>query len=245
MLTKLSKVFFSPQVTTRIRFFLDECLPPVLRDQRWFYVPILKIWHGKRDLDFKQHVLLMTNEQFQDCYEKLLPRRRSSDMTPRTTEFVLTHLVGERILEVGCGDAEVSLACAKQGYEVLATDIAPGNFKDVFQNRESEFSGTIDYDVADVEKLPFPDNSFDVTLCLHTLEHVRDLYAAIHEIKRVTRQRVIAIMPRQRYYRYTCDYHLHFFWNPEQLMLAMNLRKSSCAIIDRSLCYIGDIDESS
>jgi hypothetical protein len=33
----------------------------------------------------------------------------------------------------------------------------------------------------------------------------------VQELRRVGAQRLIIVVPRQRYYRYTIDYHLHFF----------------------------------
>jgi len=241
MLTKIQKLLTSPHITTRIRFILDECLPPIIRDQRWFFGPIIMLWNRKRDIEFKRHLPSMTDEQVQELYERLLPRKRSTDMTLKTSEFVFSNLVGKRLLEVGCGNGEISIACAKKGYHVLATDLAPGNF-DLFKKKVQYEHLSIELETASVENLPFPDKSFDVTLCLHTLEHVRNLYAAMNELKRVTKIRLIIIVPRQRYYRYTCDYHVHFFWNPEQLILAMNIKNSQCLIIDHSLCYIGDLN---
>jgi hypothetical protein len=47
-------------------------------------------------------------------------------------------------------------------------------------------------------------------VCAHTLEHVPDVWAAARELRRVA-DRVLVVVPRQRYYRYTVDYHLHFF----------------------------------
>jgi hypothetical protein len=47
-------------------------------------------------------------------------------------------------------------------------------------------------------------------VCSHTLEHIPDLWRAAAELRRVAR-RVVVVVPRQRYYRYTFDYHLHFF----------------------------------
>jgi ubiquinone/menaquinone biosynthesis C-methylase UbiE len=59
--------------------------------------------------------------------------------------------------------------------------------------------------------LPFAPCAFDTVICTHTLEHVQNLTAAIDELRRVTRRRLIIVVPRQRPYRYTFDLHLHFF----------------------------------
>ena len=64
---------------------------------------------------------------------------------------------------------------------------------------------------ADAERLPFGDREFDTVVCTHTLEHVRDLRRAIDELRRVARQRIIVVVPKERPYRYTFNLHLHFF----------------------------------
>jgi ubiquinone/menaquinone biosynthesis C-methylase UbiE len=132
----------------------------------------------------------------------------------------------------------VSYACASRGYKVTATDLAEGNLNELRKRFTSENLTT---QAANVEQLPFADREFDTTICLHTLEHVRNLAKAVSELKRVTSGRVIVIVPRQRYFRYTPDYHLNFFGDPEQLILTMNIDKSFCMVKDHCLCYYGDL----
>jgi len=49
--------------------------------------------------------------------------------------------------------------------------------------------------VADVERLPFADGSFDVVICCETLEHVPNPVSAINELARVCRGRVVVTIP--------------------------------------------------
>ena len=129
---KLNNILSSPKVTNVIRVILDECLPPIIRDQRWFFTPIIKILNRRMDVDFKRKAPFMTDEQFKDAYESLVPMRQT-DMTIKIMEFVLANLLGNTVLEVGCGNGDVSIACAAKGYKVLATDLAEGNLN---QTRE-------------------------------------------------------------------------------------------------------------
>jgi ubiquinone/menaquinone biosynthesis C-methylase UbiE len=62
-----------------------------------------------------------------------------------------------------------------------------------------------------IERLSFADNEFDTVISSHTLEHVQDAQAAIQELRRVTKSRLIVVLPKQRPYRYTFDLHLRFF----------------------------------
>ena len=49
--------------------------------------------------------------------------------------------------------------------------------------------------VADVERLPFPDKSFDVVICCETLEHVPNPVGALNELARVCRGRLFVTIP--------------------------------------------------
>lgn len=62
-----------------------------------------------------------------------------------------------------------------------------------------------------VEKLPFLSRSFDTVICTHTIEHVLKPEKSISEMRRVAKQKIIIVVPRQREYRYTFDLHLNFF----------------------------------
>ena len=61
------------------------------------------------------------------------------------------------------------------------------------------------------------------------------------ELRRVTRRRLLIVVPCQRYYRYTIDYHLHFFPEPQQFILRMGLPNYHCEKIDGDLCYWADL----
>jgi ubiquinone/menaquinone biosynthesis C-methylase UbiE len=235
----------SPLITKTIKFILDEFVPPVIRDQRWFYYPIVKLWNGKMDLDFKVKAFQMSESEFTAAYENLVPMRQT-DNTPSTVKFVLNQVIGKRVLEVGCGNGDVSLMCAANGFDVTATDLAIGNLKELEKrNVTIERNGnTLKTQVANVEHLPFANGSFDTTICLHTLEHVRDLAKAVSELKRVTSNRIIIIVPKQRYFRFTPDYHLNFFGSKEQLMLTMGIKNSTCIERDYCLCFSGDLTQS-
>jgi len=230
----------SARGTRIVRYLLDECLPPILRDRRWFYRPILRIYNRRMDPDFRIKAPFMTRRDILRAYEALGPIEQT-DITPATLRFVLDHLVGPDILEVGCGKGNVSVEAARKGFRVVATDLVDANLTPL-RNRTATEGLSLLAGVANVEQLPFAQRSFDTTICLHTLEHVPDLVATVGELRRVTRRRLIVLVPRERYHRYACNYHLHFFGDPEQLILTLRMRPVACRIIEDVICFAGDAE---
>ena len=66
------------------------------------------------------------------------------------------------------------------------------------QHKENYITADIESPLAkvkmDIHQIPFPENSFDVVLCNHVLEHVKDDIQAMREIKRVLRPDGWALM---------------------------------------------------
>ncbi len=88
----------------------------------------------------------------------------------------------QRVLEVGAGGGIVRDRLRGVGCEVITVDTDPAVESDV---------------VASIEKLPFPDKSFDVVLAAEVLEHVpfERVPEALRELKRVARHAVVVTLP--------------------------------------------------
>jgi ubiquinone/menaquinone biosynthesis C-methylase UbiE len=234
------------RVTNCVRYVLDDWLPPVVREFRPLSKALALLFHGSHfDLDFKRKALQMSDQEFAAAYQRLPNGKKSAyrttDMTRGQLAWMLRHALGPAVLEVGCGYGVLAeQLAARPELQVTATDLSPHNI-DVFRERIDQTGQTLKLRVADVECLPFADKSFDTTLCAHTLEHVRDFKKSVAELVRVTRKRLLVIVPCQRYYRYTIDYHLHFFPEPEQLVLHMGLPRYHCEKLEGDLCYRADL----
>ena len=90
------------------------------------------------------------------------------------------------VLEIGCGDAEMVLSLAKQGFIGSGIDISPTGI-DWARDKASQRGLEIDFVVGDVCSLPFEDNSFDVvidSLCLHCIVG-SDRQKVLREVHRV------------------------------------------------------------
>lgn len=55
--------------------------------------------------------------------------------------------------------------------------------------------------VADVRHLPFPDDSFDLVLCLEVLEHLPDSLLGLRELLRVSQDYVLVSVPHEPFFR--------------------------------------------
>ena len=70
---------------------------------------------------------------------------------------------GDKVLDVACGTGVVAITAARLGATVCGSDITPELIKRAKENAEiSKYN--IDFKVADVEELPYDDNSFDFVL---------------------------------------------------------------------------------
>lgn len=194
--------------TTRfVHFLLDECVPPVLRDRRWFMWGPFRLLFGRQAetfMTFKDRAHLLSEEEFRRVYEETAAAHldRPTDLNEACTAAVLRSALGT-VLEVGCGRGHLAGLLAAS-HDVTACDIRidpamPARLPAV-RFREESLSG-----------LSFDDRSFDTVVCAHVLEHVLDLPRAVAELRRIARRRLVVVLPRQRPYRYTFDLHLRFF----------------------------------
>ena len=91
-------------------------------------------------------------------------------------------LQGQRVLDVGCNDG---LACDL----LLSEDPAAVTGVDVLETVGCAYGHpAINYARMDAARLEFGDESFDLAYTIATLEHCRDPYAVLQEMKRVTRR---------------------------------------------------------
>lgn len=194
-------------MTSAVRRLLDDFLPPVVREWRPFNRWMATKFHGRTfDLDFKERAFAMTPRELADAYAALAAggaRYRDTDTTPGQMAAIVAAARG-RVLEVGSGNGAVAKALVDAGRSVVAVEVTLASAE------ETHRRAGVEVVLGSLPELPFADRAFDTVVCAHTLEHVVDLYASARELRRVA-QRVIVVVPKQRYYRYTVDYHLHFF----------------------------------
>jgi SAM-dependent methyltransferase len=83
---------------------------------------------------------------------------------------------GVQALDVATGGGHVARRLREAGCDVVSVDPAPGMQPTV---------------VARAEHIPFADDSFDVVACRIAPHHFEDVHAAVHEMARVSKDRVV------------------------------------------------------
>ena len=123
----------------------------------------------------------------------------------RLASRALKQAGGASVLDAGCGTGGLTGFLEAEGIQVItgcdaeAEAIAHGKAQGRLKNAV----------VADVCRLPFDDNAFDLVVCSEVLEHVPDHQAGLREILRVSRGPVLITVPAHPYLWTDSDQLLH------------------------------------
>jgi len=105
---------------------------------------------------------------------RALRRWQKVDMT------ILDVREGLSVLDVGCGEGYLLKKAARRASLALGVDVAESRLR-------ATRDGPSELAVADGQRLPFADASFDRIICTETLEHVADAQLVLRELSRVLR----------------------------------------------------------
>lgn len=144
-----------------------------------------------------------SNKLFYEAYADTITKKRAESPYP-LRRYVhaqqyesVAHEVrpGMRILDAGCGEGVLSLILAARGAEVIGMDISKPNIVAANERAKRDGITNVSFLVGDAEALPFPDNSFDLVVSSHVLEHIPDFDKGLTEIMRVTKLRAVIAIP--------------------------------------------------
>ena len=90
------------------------------------------------------------------------------------------------ILDIGCGSGAYTTLLAKQGFHVVGLDISKLGISTAKKWAVCEnLQDRVALIVANAEKLPFKNESFDIVICSEVLEHLDSPHKGINELNRV------------------------------------------------------------
>ncbi len=236
------KISMGRDITNKVHWILDNLLPPIMRESK-FLMGILA-WgiygkYGKYYLNFKENgkYLTMSDEDFKHYYEMIEPIiTRPTDINNACMKKLLEESGGwggARVLDISCGRGYLSkeLVAHNEKISVVGCDInIPKALLDCQTDRLKFVSGNI-------EHLDFGDKSFDIVISTHTLEHVINAKQAYNELRRVCKKKLIIIVPCQRQYKYTMDFHVQFFPYEFSLLQFTGNYGAKCVKIGGDLWY--------
>lgn len=152
-----------------------------------------------------------------DYYEKVWS---DSDQDGPLTEYMIRaietkHLIGNKVIDIGCGDGELAEEIRSPGRSVFGLDISLAALKYATRRGVIPFlgdaSGTI---------FPIRDHSVDTVISLENIEHIFDPCRYLAEIYRVLVPGGVLIMssPNARF----IDFSFPFFFRGEAIKTAIS-----------------------
>jgi len=91
---------------------------------------------------------------------------------------------GGKLLEVGCSMGNDTIQFARRGMQVSGVDLTEAAIE-LINKRFALYGLSGDFRVADAEKLPFADATFDAVYSFGVLHHTPDTAGSIEEVRRV------------------------------------------------------------
>ncbi len=230
------------ETTNKIRFVLEDILPAILRDSFLFKGLASLIWgqHIGDLAKFRARAPFLSEAEYEDLYKHHPRVHEGTDNSQACIENIIQDIVGHTVCDIGCGTG-VLLNMIKRA----RPDIARLTGVD-FVIDDADSLDDIEYVSAKIEALPFADNEFDTVICTHVIEHVLDYRAAIAELRRIAKRRLIIVVPREREYKYTFNPHFNFFPYTHSFLRAMHPVPTAynCQDIQRDIYYYEDLTDA-
>jgi SAM-dependent methyltransferase len=226
----------------KIRFILEELLPPILRDSAIFKY-IVKYFYRKDHLheNLKSRILSYSEEDYVNYYKNMPEINGETDNSESCIKEIISEVKPNNIVDIGCGRGYLLEKLRIKNSKYLLTGIEI-YLSDKLKERSFEYNfKTIEMNIKDISKLK---KSYDTAICTHVLEHVLDIKSAYENLKKICKKRLIIVVPKERPYKYTFNGHLHFF--PYEWSLINTLRPDTKNFqikdINRDFVFIEDLD---
>lgn len=126
---------------------------------------------------------MMSDDEFAQAYRDVedVLLERATSVNEACLDRIRQSVLGSSVLEVGAGRGYLAGILSKQ-HDVTAVDI-------VVSEKARADHPRVKFKEANIERLPFASRGFDTVVCMHTIENVKDIGAAVRELWRVTKRR--------------------------------------------------------
>jgi ubiquinone/menaquinone biosynthesis C-methylase UbiE len=226
----------------KIRFILEEFIPPIIRDSLIFKY-IVKYFYRSDKLheNLKENILNYTKKNYLEYYSAMPEINGKTDNSEDCIKDIIKKILPNNIIDVGCGRGYLLERLRKENhkYKLFGTEIYLSR---TLEEKKKKYNfNTIKIDILSIDKMK---KMYDTVICTHVLEHILDIRAAYKKLKKICKQRLIIIVPKERPYKYTFNGHLHFF--PYEWSLINTLRPDTKNFqirnIKRDFIFIEDIN---
>ncbi len=202
------------ETTNRIRFAIEELLPPIVRDSILFRGAARAVWGGHIDAlaDFRTRAPFLAASEYEALYRAHPRVHEDTDNSSACLDLVTSYVTGDTLCDVGCGTGHLLRHVRERAGHRFRRLVGVN-----FVLPAAAADPDIEFREAMIEALPFPDRAFDTVVCTHVIEHILDYRAAIAELRRVTRRRLLIVVPREREIDLCLQSPLQFLSLPAQL----------------------------
>lgn len=226
------------KTTNRIRFVLEDLIPPVLRDSGLFHRMARMAWgdHVTRLASFRARAPFLTPGEYETLYREHPRVHEGTDNSEACIRRIAADVLPGSVCDVGCGTGALI-----RRIRDARDDCDAFTGVDFVVDDAAGIEG-VNYVAARIEALPFPDRHFDTVVCTHVIEHVLEYRQAIAELRRITARRLIIVVPQEREYLYSFNPHFNFFPYPHSFLRAAHPVPEShvCELIGRDIYYRED-----
>ena len=230
------------ETTNRIRFVIEDVLPPILRDSALFRQAASLVWgkHIAKLAKFRERAPFLSPAEYEDLYREHPRVHAGTDNSQACIDRIVASIAGDSVCDVGCGTGAL-LSHIRKGNPGLARLTGVD-----FVVEDAAAIEGVEYVAAMIEALPFADGEFDTVVCTHVIEHVLEYRQAIAELRRIARRRLIVVVPREREYRYSFNPHFNFFPYTHSFLRAMHPvpARHVCVDIGRDIFYMEERGEN-
>ncbi len=120
-------------------------------------------------------------DYYEELWERLPDDLHPPDLALRRA-FAAAHVAaGDRVLDLGCGEGDLTAVLAQTGARALGVDVAPAALERARRRHPQLTFGLTPID----GPLAFDDGSFDVVWSSEVIEHVADTARWLSEVRRV------------------------------------------------------------